>query len=168
MSQYIAKKPCSFGGKRFLIGDVIPSDLILPENVSRVVAYGQIAVVEDGIDTSAAESGTEGIVLRVQGDGEEHSVALTNEELQLIFDTLQMSAENAVKSMELFKSEDALILLHATDTRKTVRKAIEARAEALTAEAKTQQSDNSSGADNANSDGEENADKDSETGEGDA
>lgn len=106
-------------------------------------------------------------MLRVQGDGEDHSVALTNDELQLIFDTLQMSAENAAKSMELFKSEDVLILLHATDTRKTVRKAIEARAEALAAEAKTPQSDNSSGADNANSDGEENADKDSETGEGD-
>lgn len=61
MLQYIAKKPCSFGGKRFLIGDVIPSDLILPENVSRVAAYGQIAVVEDGIDTSAASLARKGL-----------------------------------------------------------------------------------------------------------
>ena len=46
MKRYIAKKPCNFGGKRYYIGDEIPTDAVLPERENALVKYGTISVIE--------------------------------------------------------------------------------------------------------------------------
>lgn len=48
----IAKKPCSFGGKRFFIGDEIPADLVI--DPIRQASYGTISIKKDD-DAAPAE-----------------------------------------------------------------------------------------------------------------
>lgn len=46
MKLYTCAKPCTIGGKRFIIGDTIPGDLVAPEREKALVSYGIIAVSE--------------------------------------------------------------------------------------------------------------------------
>lgn len=46
MKLYTCAKPCTIGGKRFIIGDTIPGDLVAPEREKALVSYGVIAVSE--------------------------------------------------------------------------------------------------------------------------
>ena len=41
----IAKKPCSFGGKKFFIGDEVPSNMVL--NPEQKIAWGVLEQVEE-------------------------------------------------------------------------------------------------------------------------
>ena len=44
---YIAKKPCRFGGKSYLIGEKIPGDKILPRRIGGLLRMGVIVEGED-------------------------------------------------------------------------------------------------------------------------
>ena len=52
---YIARKPCHFQGKLYLIGEVIPEDAIVQTRVSALVRWGMIQVV-DGETPKSADS----------------------------------------------------------------------------------------------------------------
>ena len=52
----IAKKPCSFGGRQFFIGDEIPENLVA--DAKRQEEYGVINIVNDGEGGSGAQSGS--------------------------------------------------------------------------------------------------------------
>ena len=143
----IAKKPCSFGGKKFYIGDVIPGELIL--NPRKMEKADIITIVNDGAapaailpdepsDTTAVvilpdEPGdtTAVVPLVIPGKDGVVSLELTAEDIQTVMDVLTDTAENAEKRIEQIDSDDILFLLNAADYRKTVKNAAKARAKAL-------------------------------------
>lgn len=58
-------------------------------------------------------------------------VPLTEGDVQHIFSIMQMNAEEAAKAVKDVKNENVLIVLHAADSRNTVKKAAKSQAEAL-------------------------------------
>ncbi len=44
---YIALRPCSFGGEKFYVGDIVPTALIRPEMVKRLITAGVITEVRE-------------------------------------------------------------------------------------------------------------------------
>ena len=126
----IAKKPCSFKGKKFYIGDEIPAEFVL--NPATQESMGVLTVVGDG-DTIAAnplEEKAVAIELEVKG---EH-ISVTKEGLQAFISVLTETADDAVEIVKEMTDGDALILVHSVDDRKSVRAAAETRAKSLLAE----------------------------------
>lgn len=107
--RYIARKPCSFGGKKYLIGEDVPADVVL--DGKRQVALGTLAVVQD--DKTAA------ILISL---GEEQ-VSLASEELQRIFDILQAKSEDAVALLQEETRENVCGVIAVCDSRRAVKTA---------------------------------------------
>ena len=162
----IAKKPCSYGGKKFFIGDEIPAELVV--NIEREEKLGVISAandeagvpgqsgalysqeqvdemiadavanadkgftqeqVDEMIQSAVAElepfdSDNAGFTVTVKGEGDNvTAVSCSAEDVQSVVDVLQMNAEDGAKAVASVKSDSVLILLHALDTRATVKKA---------------------------------------------
>lgn len=107
--RYIARKPCSFGGKKYLIGEDVPADVVL--DGKRQVALGTLAAVQD--DKTSA------ILISL---GEEQ-VSLTPEELQRIFDILQAKSEDAVALLQEETRENVCGVIAVCDSRRAVKTA---------------------------------------------
>lgn len=175
----IAKKPCSFGGRQFYIGDEVPENLVSDAKLQE--KYGVITIVNDSEGGSGAQSGPfftqeqvemmiteeveraekdneeklaelqghvaelqetapgayeETVQISVKGtaDGENEQVTIVPakpEEIQQVFSILQMNAEEGAKAIADVTSESVLILLHASDSRKTIKNAAKERADHL-------------------------------------
>ena len=177
----IAKKPCSFGGQKFYIGDEVPAELVTDQKKQE--RYGTIAIVnEDSEGVPDGESGTfytqeqldkmvaeavdeavnntvlemeqkqkelqeaagvlqeegflsEGtVIIPVKGDSagdneQQTAVPATPEEIQQVFSIMQMNATDGAEAIAGVKSENVLILLHAVDTRKTIKDAAKKQAD---------------------------------------
>ena len=115
----IAKKPCSFGGKKFFIGDTIPTEHVI--NPKEFEKQGVLVIVEDG-----AEPKCEYVIHTEAGD-----LHIDPEVMQSVFDVLIGKAEDVNKIIDTITDGDALILLHQAEQRKGVKSAIEARAKNL-------------------------------------
>lgn len=76
---YIAKKPCHFQGKLYLIGEVIPEDAIVKTRVSALVKWGMIQVV-DGEAPKAAENTASEDVAQTPQDAPESTGEVETEE----------------------------------------------------------------------------------------
>lgn len=170
----IAKKPCSYGGKKFFIGDEIPAELVVniereeklgvisaandeagvPEQSSALYSQEQVdkmiadAVanadkgftqeqVDEMIQSAVAElkpfdSDNAGFTVAVKGKGGNvTAVSCSAEDVQSVVDVLQMNAEDGAKAVASVKSDSVLILLHALDTRATVKKAAQKQHDTL-------------------------------------
>ena len=150
---YFAQKPCSFQGKPFKIGEQIPDDLILPEAVAQLLRMGVIISLPEGGGASATKEEIvykeeivpkEAVQLTVSVDEGELVLNLTAPGLQQVVDALTHSVEAGEEIIAEMTEGDALILLHLTDSRKTMKKAAEERGKAL-----AQTADNANGEDNA-------------------
>ena len=190
----IAKKPCSYGGKKFFIGDEIPAELVVniereeklgvisaandeagvpeqsgalysQEQVDKMIAdavanadkgFTQEQVdkmiadavanadkgftqeqVDEMIQSAVAElkpfdSDNAGFTVAVKGEGGNvTAVSCSAEDVQSVVDVLQMNAEDGAKAVASVKSDSVLILLHALDTRATVKKAAQKQHDTL-------------------------------------
>lgn len=170
----IAKKPCSYGGKKFFIGDEIPAELVV--NIEREEKLGVISAandeagvpgqsgalysqeqvdemiadavanadkgftqeqVDEMIQSAVAElepfdSDNAGFTVTVKGEGDNvTAVSCSAEDVQSVVDVLQMKAEDGAKAVASVKSDSVLILLHALDTRATVKKAAQKQHDTL-------------------------------------
>lgn len=170
----IAKKPCSYGGKKFFIGDEIPAELVV--NIEREEKLGVISAandeagvpgqsgalysqeqvdemiadavanadkgftqeqVDEMIQSAVAElepfdSDNAGFTVTVKGEGDNvTAVSCSTEDVQSVVDVLQMNAEDGAKAVASVKSDSVLILLHALDTRATVKKAAQKQHDTL-------------------------------------
>ena len=130
---YVALKPCCFAGTRFKIGDIVPDEVIHPGAAKNLVKMNVIAA--HGTDATPAErapahieSKTKIVVRVEEGD---MPLELTNDGLQAIFDVLGGNVSEAETIIEQMTDGDALILLHISDSRKTIKEAAETRAKAL-------------------------------------
>lgn len=131
----IAKKPCSFGGVKFYIGDEVPVELVHDPKTQE--KYGTLAIVNDGgqvapdVAPSASSDAMELVVHAEEGD---MPLNVSKDGIQAVVDAVTGTADDAVAIVKAMTDGDALILLHMIDTRKTVKAASEARAQALNAE----------------------------------
>lgn len=157
----IAKRPCRFGGRNFYIGDEVPAELVADpaaqERLGVLVAANDAQAAADGTFTreqvdimiaevvTAAEqeresritelegAGEDIVIISVKGetDGEMTAVPASPKEIQQVFTILQMNADEGIKQIADVTSENVLILLHAADSRKTIKNAARERAERL-------------------------------------
>lgn len=125
----IARQPCNFGGKRFYIGDEIPAEYVL--NPQSQESLGILAIVQDAPAPETVVISEPSIVVYVRAKDGDIPVELTSEGLQSVFDALNATAEDATTIISGMADSDALILLHATDKRKSVQAAAETRAKEL-------------------------------------
>ena len=170
----IAKKPCSYGGRKFFIGDEIPAELVV--NIEREEKLGVISIANDEagvpeqsgalysqeqvdemiadavanadkgftqeqVDEMIADAVAElepfnsdnaGFTVTVKGEGDNvTAVSCSAEDVQSVVDVLQMNAEDGAKAVASVKSDSVLILLHALDTRATVKKAAQKQHDTL-------------------------------------
>lgn len=135
ITRLIALKPCSFGGKKFYIGDEIPEEFV--SNPSAQVKLGTIAAVEVESEVVIDET----IVipdptfsLVVKKDDEELTLKPTDKGIQDVFNVLIGKTTDAESIINQMNDEDALILLHLSDSRRTVREMAETRAKKLMGE----------------------------------
>lgn len=144
---YFAQKPTSFGGEKFKIGGQIPDTLLLPSAISNLLRMGVITSVagEEGASSDNIPEAEvihqeetvykELVPITVPAEEGELLLELTLSGLQSVFDILIGSVEAGEKIISEMVDKDALILLHITDSRKTIKKAAEERGKALAAEA---------------------------------
>lgn len=169
----IAKKPCSYGGRKFFIGDEIPAELVV--NIEREEKLGVISTANDEagvpeqsgalysqeqvdkmmadavanaskgftqeqvdkmIQSAVAElkpfdSDNAGFTVTVKGEGDNTAVSCSAEDIQSVVDVLQMNADDGAKAVANVQSDSVLILLHALDTRATVKKAAQKQHDTL-------------------------------------
>lgn len=136
----IARKPCSFGGRKFFIGQEIPAELVAEPGVQE--RLGVLADLTDGegilaeglMDVDAFDGKViVPVVMKENGDTSEMmSVPLSAEEVQSVFSIMQMNLPDAEKAIGEVAEENVLIVLHACDTRAKARKAAKNRADTLT------------------------------------
>ena len=149
-----AKKPCSYGGRKFFIGDEIPAELVV--NIEREEKLGVISITNDEagvpeqsgtlysqeqvdkmIQSAVAElkpfdSDNADFTVTVKGEGDNvTAVSCSAEDIQSVVDVLQMNAEDGAKEVASVQSDSVLILLHALDTRATVKKAAQKQHDTL-------------------------------------
>ena len=135
ITRLIALKPCSFGGKKFYIGDEIPAEFV--SNPEAQVKLGTITAVEVESEVVIDET----IVipdptfsLIVKKDDEELTLKPTDQGIQDVFNVLIGKTTDAESIINQMDDEDALILLHLSDSRRTVREMAETRAKKLMGE----------------------------------
>lgn len=130
----IAKKPCSFGGESFCIGDEIPVELVKePKTQER---YGILVIVEGDALTPAPTVApvvvTDPVLTICVRVGEEQmDLEPTDDGLQDIFSVLIGEPTVAIDTINKMTDNDALILIHLADRRATIKNAAKKRAEKL-------------------------------------
>lgn len=125
---YVALKPCCFAGRNFKIGESVPDELIHPGAANNLVKM-QIIAKHGGTDNRTAPNGA--ITVMIHAEEGDMPLDLTAESIQTVFDVLTGTATEAAAIVETMTDSDALILLHLTDSRKSVKAAAETRAKAL-------------------------------------
>lgn len=137
---YVCVKPITLLGNNYKPGELIQDGHILPSRERALVRTGCIAEVTGGAELPVAEQVETGeevtfsipVVQESDGDtAQVMGVPLTEGDVQHIFSIMQMNAEEAAKAVKDVTSENVLIVLHAADSRNTVKKAAKSQAEAL-------------------------------------
>lgn len=205
----IANKPCSFGGRKFYIGNEIPENLVADAKLQEKM--GVITIVNDNMGVSGEQSGTLftqeqvdkmlaeaieeavnntitemkqkqkelqevlqqsvaerkevdseilmetvmiDIVVDSDGENEQHmTVWAKSEEIQQVFSIMQLNVDEGAKAIADVKSENVLILLHAADSRKTVKNAAKEQADKLFSRTASNESTSSNEATGINTEG---------------
>ena len=134
----IAQKPCSFGGRKFYIGDEIPAELVmdpkLQEKRGLLTIVNDAPAFTDGVDLGDPAGDCSVIAVVLHTEKGDFPLELTEEGLQSVVDVLTSKGDTAKAIVEQMTEEHALILLNATDSRKNIKEAAEARAMALNSE----------------------------------
>ena len=127
---YIALKPCRFAGQAFKIGEAVPEELISAGAAKNLVKMGIVSSMDGEAPKSSSEGGNS-VSVTVKAEEGNMPLELSKDGLQQIFDALTANVENAEKVVKEMTDNDALILLHMSDSRKSIKAVAEARAKAL-------------------------------------
>lgn len=140
---YVCVKPITLLGNAYMPGDLIQDGHVLPARERALLRTGCIAEVTGAAELPVAElvqveTGEEvtfsvPVIQEIDGDtAQVMSVPLTEGDMQQVFSIMQMTADEAAKAIKDVKNESLLVVLHAADSRNTVKKAAKAQAESLT------------------------------------
>lgn len=128
---YICLKSCTMGGNKYIVGDIIPEDAVIPQRVNALVSMGLIALNNDNAMVTAtleaAEQANDTIYVTLLGKKNEPdmAVSIAIEDVQKVLIALQHNAENAAEFVrENINSQEALEVLERLEQRKTVKSAI--------------------------------------------
>lgn len=83
------------------------------------------------MDSIALEVFENTVPVTVFGDKSDMAIRLFPEEIQQVFSIMQRSVDEGAKAISDITSENVLILLHASDSRKTIKNAAKERADKL-------------------------------------
>ena len=136
VTKLIALKPCSFGGKKFYIGDEIPAEYVASPTAQEKLGVLTIVNIEADvveIDETIVIPETK-LSIIVQHDDKEMTLEPTDRGVQDVFTVLIGKATEAEGIIHKMDDADALILLHLADSRKTVKELAELRAKELAGE----------------------------------
>jgi hypothetical protein len=139
---YVCVKPITLLGNNYKPGELIQDGHILPTRERALLRTGCIAEVTGAAELPVAElvqveTGEEvtfsvPVIQEIDGDtAQVMSVPLTEGDMQQVFAIMQMNADEAAKAIKDVKSENILVVLHATDSRVTVKRAAKSQAEEL-------------------------------------
>lgn len=159
MNGYTCIKPCTFGGVAYKVGDAIPSEAVLPSRERALIKQGFIAPAVDtqvllqenktlkakveALEKTAARASEspqirtnepESIVIPITAKGGVLELVATPDDIIKAVTTMQLNAEEAAKAVGEIETEEALILIDALDTRKTVKTAIAERIKEMQSE----------------------------------
>lgn len=136
---YVCRKGLTISGVQYKPGELISDGVILPNRVRSLMAVGVISEVGENADmpvvddsqpvASPPELST--ILVPVKGENGDITLKMTPEEVQEVFAILQMNASEGITEVGKIESDNVLILIHATDSRKTVQNAAKERADVL-------------------------------------
>ncbi len=136
---YVVRKPFNAGGKRWMIGEIVPEKVVQSPSLERAgfvarIDSGLLDIAEGAVSVpEAAEGEVQVNVPIITKDGSmDLSVAPA-----VIYDALrliQSAGEDVIKEVKDIQSEDLLIILDACDGRKNVRSAVRKQADALKAD----------------------------------
>ena len=135
VTRLVALKPCNFGGEKFFIGEEIPSKYVA--NPSAQAKLGTIAIVVVDTEINVTEPivvPAPSLSIIVKNDDKEMILEPTDKGIQDIFSVLIGKASDAETIINQMNDNDALILLHLADSRKTIKEAAELRAKELAGE----------------------------------
>lgn len=131
---YVAIKPCKFAGQAFLIGDTVPDEVIHPGNAKNLVKMGLIAPTGETATAPAKVKEVikkEPVVITIHTDDGDLKVEPTANGLQGIFDVLTGTAAKAESTIKQMTDPESLLLLHVSDSRKSVKNLAEERAKEI-------------------------------------
>lgn len=150
MSEFVCKKPITLSGRSFTYGELIPDGYVLPERALALLRSNYIAAIEPG--ALAAEAITP--ILPFQSDNGENLITIpimakegileatmSSQSVITVLTILQENTEEATKKISEMEEMDALILVHAVDSRKGIQKAAEERAAQLKKNLETEDSE---------------------------
>ena len=88
---FIAKRPCSFAGRKFKIGDLIPEDMVKAQAKSRLINGGYIAkATAEEVAAATANEPEEDAAVASEPVTEADLLKLTKDELLKIADELNI------------------------------------------------------------------------------
>lgn len=128
---FIANKPCTFRGQNFLIGEVIPTELIDERAIGRLKQMRVITEVDADAKTTVKTASANTISVPIVGNDGEFTVELQKDTANLLFNVLQHNTEDATVMIEGITDTDLLLCIHALDGRKNIKKLAKERATAL-------------------------------------
>ena len=137
----IAQKPCSFGGKKFYVGDEIPEDLVISPRAQAkmgvLTIYNTGGIIDRKIE-AVPEVGEVIMPLRsfkitipIETENGIQDLSVAPESIIDAHRIMQMDVKDAEKAIENLDDENALIILHACDSRKGIKNASEKKALAM-------------------------------------
>lgn len=132
-----ANKPCNFGGRKFLIGEEIPVELVANPKAQEKMGVISIADGETIPTDVTAKVGVVKFEIPIHTDNGDILLSVTNEELNVFTEIRQIGVSSTEDKQKLsaliqnVESEDLLILLDALDGRKHVKEEAQARAQEL-------------------------------------
>ena len=132
---YICRKTLTISGVLYNPGDIIEDGVILPDRIRSLKTIGMISEMGDYSDIPATKPSvvsvseyTNTIDISVKVEKGNIELPMTAEEINKVFSVLQMNNTDSVNSIKEIESENVLILIHATDGRKSVQNAAKERA----------------------------------------
>ena len=130
----IAKKPCSFNGQTFYIGDEIPPEFVINPKAQENLGTVAIVYVSDASRTNLAEDGQVEFGVPIKQKDGTMTLYLNEEQICRAVEVMQMTASEAKEAIKGIAEEKILILLNACDSRKTIKEATEDAASELNSE----------------------------------
>jgi hypothetical protein len=135
----IAKKPCSFNGQTFYIGDEIPPEFVINPKAQENLGTIAIVSVSDASRTNPAEDGQVEFGVPIKQKDGTMTLYLNKEQICRAVEVMQMTTSEAKEAIKEIADEKILILLNACDSRKAVKEATEAAAAELNPEEDVQE-----------------------------
>lgn len=136
MSDFICTKGLTLGGVEYIPGQDIPAGAVLPSRIRALTKQGYIAkkaeaAQEPTVEPQKLVTVPAPITIPLTHDGGVYEVVATPEDIITVAGVLQLTVEEGKKAIEAIESDEALILINALDSRKGIKEAARARAEAL-------------------------------------